>query len=137
MVEGDYIWEPYSSVMDTLPDYCTAGEAIWCTRSPLICLDVVEWYFPDRVLRQFGMLQMVPQPCDSEPALHHRTTRGITARDWSAFYHHYIHHWDHRAAFVHVGDRFDGIMADDDPYREWYDRITRIVVINLYCYYHN
>ncbi|GFY81180.1 hypothetical protein Acr_01g0009890 [Actinidia rufa] len=42
----------------------------WGVRSPLVCVEVVEWHLPDRVCRQFGLRQVVPVAVDTSPALH-------------------------------------------------------------------
>ncbi|XP_050938577.1 serine/threonine-protein phosphatase 7 long form homolog [Cucumis melo] len=46
------VWEPYKTVIDSLPHFCTNGHNIWRTISPLICFYIGEWHHPDRVLRQ-------------------------------------------------------------------------------------
>ncbi|KAL7235321.1 hypothetical protein ACSBR1_018759 [Camellia fascicularis] len=52
-------------------------------RVPLICFDVVEWHLPDRVLRQFGRVQSVPNWCDTKWQLHATDRRGRVGIDWS------------------------------------------------------
>ncbi|ERN14440.1 hypothetical protein AMTR_s00185p00017870 [Amborella trichopoda] len=49
-------WQPYEeySLRDTL-----SKENTLC-RSHLICFNIAEFYMPDRVLRQFGMMQAIP-----------------------------------------------------------------------------
>ena len=56
--------------MACLPDMCTDGQDIWMAWVPLICFDIVEWYFLDHILRQFGLHQSIPQMCDTGLALH-------------------------------------------------------------------
>ncbi|KAL6336065.1 hypothetical protein AAG906_010334 [Vitis piasezkii] len=77
------IWEPYTDdVISALPDYCTIASDLWLTISPLICFHIVEWHRPDRVLRQFGLVQHIPEQCDTELGLHRY--------DWMSIHHHYI-----------------------------------------------
>ncbi|KAL7235580.1 hypothetical protein ACSBR1_018968 [Camellia fascicularis] len=63
-------------------------------RVPLICFDVVEWHLPDRVLRQFGWVQSVPDQFDTEWRLHVADRRSRAGTDWSLFYMRYIQQWD-------------------------------------------
>ncbi|RZB70380.1 Serine/threonine-protein phosphatase 7 long form-like [Glycine soja] len=61
-----FMWEPYTTtVMSALPPICLVGSVAWCAVLPLICFHVVEWHQPDRVLRQFGMQQPIPE-CPSQ-----------------------------------------------------------------------
>ena len=63
ILSTQFIWEPYSDVVvDGMPDYCLQGRQIWRSVVPLICFHIVEWHQPDRVLRQFGFSQPIPQP---------------------------------------------------------------------------
>jgi Plant mobile domain len=55
-------WRPYESVhhlLLTCVDDCVDS---YTCRLPLIYFSVVEWYYPDRVRRQFGLLQSVSPP---------------------------------------------------------------------------
>uniref|UniRef100_A0A2N9GI22 Aminotransferase-like plant mobile domain-containing protein n=1 Tax=Fagus sylvatica TaxID=28930 RepID=A0A2N9GI22_FAGSY len=60
----EIVWQPY--VNANLPDYCLTGQEIWRSVVPLICTDVVEMHCPDRVLRQFGMQQPIPERVDTK-----------------------------------------------------------------------
>ncbi|XP_074342534.1 serine/threonine-protein phosphatase 7 long form homolog [Apium graveolens] len=53
-------WEPYSDIIDDLPAYYLTGRHIWRYRGPLLCIFIVETHVPDRVARQFGMVQSIP-----------------------------------------------------------------------------
>ena len=50
--------------MASLPNYCTAGQEIWCAQVPLICFHIIEWHSTDRVMRQFGFEQTMPRGSD-------------------------------------------------------------------------
>lgn len=45
------LWEPYKSMIGSLPSYCTAGQHIWRSTVPLLHFWVVEGHHPERVLR--------------------------------------------------------------------------------------
>ncbi|KAK9269286.1 hypothetical protein L1049_001056 [Liquidambar formosana] len=73
----EFIWQPYSDdLIGRLPEYYRQGMELWRTRSPLICFDVLEWHFPDRVLRQFGFRQSIPEHCHTDERLHKVDRRG-------------------------------------------------------------
>ncbi|KAH1242699.1 Serine/threonine-protein phosphatase 7 long form [Glycine max] len=59
MKRHEFLWEPYTTtVMSMLPPICLVGSVAWCAVVPLICFHVIEWHQPDRVLRQFGMVDV-------------------------------------------------------------------------------
>jgi hypothetical protein len=117
---------PYSDeLIQTLPEYCTRGRAIWTTISPLICFSIVEFHRPDRVLRQFRMRQVIPEPCDTRPDLHSFDLRGHVDVDWRIKHREYLDQWDRRGENLAVGQLQDEAMMIDDPYMQWYRRITR------------
>ncbi|RVW34266.1 Serine/threonine-protein phosphatase 7 long form-like [Vitis vinifera] len=77
------LWQPYTDdILALLPDICLADQDIWRTMSPLIFFDIVEWHRPERVLRQFGLIQGIPStpPIDSD--LHSIDRRGRPQFDW-------------------------------------------------------
>ena len=59
----------------------------WRASIPLICFDIVEVHLPERVMRQYGMVQGIPPPCDTEVELHLTSRKGqgrrIVARSTS------------------------------------------------------
>ncbi|CAA7014182.1 unnamed protein product [Microthlaspi erraticum] len=123
------IWQPYTpDLLGKLPLICLSGQNIWRTVAPLICFDVVEWHRPDRVLRQFGLHQAVPSPCDNEKALHAIDKRGKSEYDWSARHSRHIELWEARESSVVFGEPECIPMDYNDPYMEWYRRITRRII---------
>uniref|UniRef100_A0A1J3EXQ7 Serine/threonine-protein phosphatase 7 long form-like protein n=1 Tax=Noccaea caerulescens TaxID=107243 RepID=A0A1J3EXQ7_NOCCA len=123
------IWQPYTpDLLAKLPIICLSGQNIWRTVAPLICFDVVEWHRPDRVLRQFGLHQAVPSPCDNEKALHAIDKRGKSEYDWSARHSRHIELWEARESSVVFGEPECIPMDYNDPYMEWYRRITRRII---------
>ncbi|KAM3260464.1 hypothetical protein ACQJBY_051620 [Aegilops geniculata] len=118
-------WDPYKpSLIDGLPALCTVGSAVWRSRTPLICFQIVEMHVPDRVLLQFGMMQHIPDQVD---AIERVTMQGKTDEDWSTYHDRYIKQWDNRLHSV-AGQQ---IAVNSDPtharncYLEWYWQITR------------
>ncbi|KAG7594433.1 Serine/threonine-specific protein phosphatase/bis(5-nucleosyl)-tetraphosphatase [Arabidopsis thaliana x Arabidopsis arenosa] len=123
------IWQPYTPhLLAKLPLICLSGQNIWRTIAPLICFDVVEWHRPDRVLRQFGLHQTIPAPCDNEKALHAIDKRGKSEYDWSARHSRHIELWEARESSVVSGESECRPMDYNDPYMEWYRRITRRII---------
>ncbi|KAH0656021.1 hypothetical protein KY285_030903 [Solanum tuberosum] len=77
MTEDQFIWELYSSdIIESLPEYCRVGRDIWHARVPIFCWDVVEVHLPDRVMRQFGLVQEIPSPFPFDATHFHYDRRG-------------------------------------------------------------
>ncbi|KAL5138685.1 Serine/threonine-protein phosphatase 7 long form [Glycine soja] len=100
MKRHEFLWEPYTTnVMSVLPPICLVGSVTWCAAVPLICFHVVEWHQPDRVLRQFGMQQPIPNQ------------------------------WNNRAEFrVDIYPRQEGLLSFNSDYMVWYRRKTKMFV---------
>jgi len=87
----------------------------------LICFDKAERHLPDRCLRQYGMLQPIPE--DVERWL--RKSRGVDGGvDLSGKMESELNEWMDRQ--IHIVDGDDGV--DEGGYMQWYWKITRKVV---------
>ncbi|XP_043815739.1 serine/threonine-protein phosphatase 7 long form homolog [Manihot esculenta] len=96
MEAEEFIWEPYSDdVVDAMPDYCLQGRQIWRSVVPLICFHIVEWHQPDRVLRQFGFSQPIPQPPRQTDDMHSIKLTS-SATNWITENQHWITLWESR-----------------------------------------
>ncbi|KAH1190255.1 Serine/threonine-protein phosphatase 7 long form [Glycine max] len=70
------------NVMSLLPPICLVGSVAWFAVVPLICFQVIEWHQSDRVLRQFGMQQLIPG-CPSQPLnIHGIPLKGKHDENW-------------------------------------------------------
>jgi len=125
-----FLWEPYTTtVMSSLPPICLVGSVAWCAVVPLICFHVVEWHQPDRVLRQFGMQQPIPE-CPSQPLnIHGLTLKGKQSENWFQLLAPMISQWNNRAEFrVDVYPRQEGLLSFNSDYMVWYRRKTKMFV---------
>ncbi|KAL6339402.1 hypothetical protein AAG906_032934 [Vitis piasezkii] len=119
------IGQPYVDHMNVgLPIIVFFGKDIWCTISPLICFHIIEWHRPDRVLRQFGFCQGIPQPCDNESSLHKCDLRGRDDVDWTTRHGDYIRHWSSKREHIARDEMAIGSLGYHDPYMVWYRSIT-------------
>ncbi|KAA0047926.1 mediator of RNA polymerase II transcription subunit 12-like isoform X1 [Cucumis melo var. makuwa] len=123
------VWEPYKTVIDSLPHFCTNGHDIWRTISPLICFYIGEWHHPDRVLRQFSIQQVVPRDCNTEPLLHNIDLR---SSDWSDRVAYLVMQWHNRRRFTTTEppiEQFDMYVTQE--YIHWYKNITKLYITQL------
>ena len=64
MHEGEVVWEPYEYYLhpdrDLAPPIIRQDEHLWYARVPMVHFWMVEWHYPDRVMRQFGRWQRIP-----------------------------------------------------------------------------
>jgi hypothetical protein len=58
----DITWQPYEVFRPLLAPMCIDEEPITFRPQPLYFFWIIEMYNPDRVMRQFGLLQTVPPP---------------------------------------------------------------------------
>ena len=117
------MWQPYEAELRDLPKYCVAGRAVWMATVPLVCFHLVEKHTPDRVVRQFGMIQEIPQPVDTDTVLHGIDLRGKVGVDWTR---------RHAGHIIEWGNRFErrckAVLGDMPPhhaYFDWFHRVTR------------
>lgn len=111
------IWEPYLLIIHRLPLVCIGGEQIWRTRSPIMCWDIVHMHLPDRVLRQFGMQQHIP-----DPVIPLISRKGLARGARISLLNEFEFLWyNNRNSVISVREPAITI----DAYMAWYWRITR------------
>ncbi|KAH1197595.1 Serine/threonine-protein phosphatase 7 long form [Glycine max] len=130
MKRHKFLWEPYTAtVMSMLPPICLVGSMAWCAVLPLICFHVVEWHQPDRVLRQFGMQQPIPESLSQPWNVHELTLKGKQDENWFQLLAPFISQWNNRAEFrVDVYARQEGLLSFNSDYMVWYRRKTKMFI---------
>nr|POF20896.1 serine/threonine-protein phosphatase 7 long form like [Quercus suber] len=124
MHPNQVVWEPYQDDLAHLPPFCVAGRDVWMAKVPLVCFWLVEKHTPDRVLRQFGMVQEIPLYVDIDDALHTIDLRGKIEVIWGDKHYGHIQVWNSRARALCHGARLQGAMSSAHPYFGWYHRVT-------------
>ena len=117
------MWQPYEAHFDDLPPWCVAGKAVWTATVPLVCFHLVEKHTPDRVVRQFGMIQEIPRAVNTDRVLHGIDLRGKIGFNWMQ---------KHAVHILEWGNRFnrhcEAVLGDMPPlheYHDWFKRVTR------------
>ncbi|KAH9615080.1 hypothetical protein KSS87_005492 [Heliosperma pusillum] len=117
MRPDQFIWQPYPQpTISFLPESCYDDSSEWYVVSPMICFNIVEWHLPNRVARQFGWKQNIPEHADTEPKLHKMDTRGAHTRNWADYHSPYIAMWSKRTQFRFLGVEDNNDMGYNDPY---------------------
>ncbi|KAJ0054709.1 hypothetical protein Pint_01880 [Pistacia integerrima] len=119
---SDVEWLPYKYMDSTvIPENIKNTLILGRSRTMLICFDKAERHLPDRCLRQYGMLQAIPEDVPRWV----RKSRGVDGGvDLSGKMDSELSEWSDRR--LHVVD--DDENADENEYTQWYLRITRKVV---------
>ncbi|KAH9611124.1 hypothetical protein KSS87_011978 [Heliosperma pusillum] len=129
MRPDQFVWQPYpQAIFSFLPEACYNDSGEWSVVSPMICFDIVEWHLPNRVARQFGWKQNIPEPADTESKLHKMDKRGAHSRNWADYHSTYLAMWFRRYQFRFLGVENNSDMGYNDPYMVWYrDRTRRFI----------
>ncbi|KAH0707603.1 hypothetical protein KY290_010122 [Solanum tuberosum] len=126
-----FIWEPYSDeLIESLPDYCRIGRDILRVRAPIFCWDIVEVHLPDRVMRQFGLKQMIPTPFLFDSTHFHHDRRGRPDTNWELEHAQWLPFWNQRLQYICEAPINREPLRYGDPYLIWFRRITRLVIGN-------
>ncbi|KAH1075577.1 hypothetical protein J1N35_027905 [Gossypium stocksii] len=91
--EEGFIWTSYRrpKIAAIIPSSAYVDSHLWCTNAPIICFNVVEWYHGNRVLRQFGCRQYIPDPpMQVEKKVHGKNKRGRHGQHWGVTHRRYI-----------------------------------------------
>ncbi|XP_016667649.2 serine/threonine-protein phosphatase 7 long form homolog [Gossypium hirsutum] len=116
-----FIWTPYRTpeITAVVPSSAYVHSYIWCTNAPIINFNMVEWYNGDRVLRQFGAIQPIPDPPCEVGEVHGKNKRGKSVIDWGIKHRKFVALWNDR-----FHRRPQMVMATDsqpsEEYMQWY-----------------
>ncbi|KAL0435067.1 UNVERIFIED_CONTAM: Serine/threonine-protein phosphatase 7 long form [Sesamum radiatum] len=93
-----FIWQPYDMDSDRIMAYAADfTPELWRSTCPLIFYAIVEIHHPERVLRQFGMRQNIPEMPDSrDMTLHQISRKARTGTDWGVQHILHIRRWQRR-----------------------------------------
>ena len=69
---------------------------MWTATVPFVCFHLVEKHTSDRVVRQFGMIQEIPNDVDTDTVLHAIDLRGKVGVDWMRKHALHLLHWGNR-----------------------------------------
>ncbi|CDP18366.1 unnamed protein product [Coffea canephora] len=127
-----FIWMPYNEErLAALPRYCRHGKHIWRARVPLVFWHIIGFHCPDRVMRQFGLVQKVPEPINTNPnRLHQLDLSGYPGRNWAQFLRAWIQYWNARAN-VEVIDQLANTFNPSNNYLKWYHEHIVLYILNL------
>ncbi|KAL0431482.1 UNVERIFIED_CONTAM: hypothetical protein Sradi_0774200 [Sesamum radiatum] len=92
MQSDQFIWQPYDLDSDVIMAYAADfNPQLWRSSCPLIFYAIVEMHHPERVLRQFGMRQNIPEAIDTrDMSLHQISRKNRTGTDWNLQHIQYI-----------------------------------------------
>ncbi|KAL0324548.1 UNVERIFIED_CONTAM: protein MAINTENANCE OF MERISTEMS [Sesamum calycinum] len=124
--------QPYDMESDVIMAY--AGDfnpQLWRSICPLIFYAIVEMHHPEQVLRQFGMMQNIPdQPDTRNMSLHKITRSNRTGTDWVLQHIHYITRWQRQYDTVNTLEAlFQSTLVDVEGYRQLVAQLAHEVQI--------
>ena len=94
-----------------------------CALPIFVCFHLVEIHTPDRVIRQFGMIQEITGYFDTDTVLHAIDLRGKVGVDWMRKHALHIMHWGNR--LKRCCEAVLGNMPPQHQYFDWFKRVTR------------
>ncbi|XP_029127014.1 serine/threonine-protein phosphatase 7 long form homolog [Cajanus cajan] len=122
------IWQPYPP-LDQMPEDCTQGIRIWGSVIPLLSLCICEWHQPDRVMRQFGLQQPIPNAPITPAHVHALTLWGKTDDDWTTILSPTLEHWANRYAYHFPATSPQvGLLGPNSEYMRWYHRKGKLYI---------
>ncbi|KAE8676690.1 putative Integrase-type DNA-binding superfamily protein [Hibiscus syriacus] len=114
-----------------IPPELRGSSYVWMAMVPLICYAIVEWHSTDRVLRQFGYFQPIPEAPHNMYELHSTDRRGKTDTNWLVRHHKWVVLWDDRHRRLPRREPFftDLLMAADGYY-EWFNNNGKLFLLS-------
>ncbi|KAM3324993.1 hypothetical protein P3S67_000117 [Capsicum chacoense] len=123
--------EPYTDdLIESLPDYCRVGRDTWRVKVSIFCWDVVVVHLPDRVMRQFGLLWVIPTLFLFDSTHFHHDRRRRSNTNWELEHAQWLLFWNEREQFICNAPVNHGPLRYEDPYLIWFRRITRLLIGN-------
>ncbi|KAL5221082.1 hypothetical protein ABZP36_025795 [Zizania latifolia] len=120
--DSNVVWQPYDEKISLLHPRVQRESALWLARVTLIHFWIVEDHYPDRVMRQFGLFQVIPPPPPRDWAssvMLHKIVR--TGGDWSVKHAQYISEWKDLPSIT-VTEKRPYDPSTRDKYRQWFKK---------------
>ncbi|RYR54634.1 hypothetical protein Ahy_A06g029942 [Arachis hypogaea] len=124
MQEGHFVWQAYGIGHidpDLIPLNIHHNSIIWSATVPLISFECVEWHTIDRIRRQFGLSQGVPNQERDLGASHGEVLTGSKNQDWAVTHSLWVMQWTNRYSHVLV-DEMGPSHYSLNIYMHWYRR---------------
>ncbi|KAL8509938.1 hypothetical protein ACS0TY_016959 [Phlomoides rotata] len=127
--DKQFTWQPYDMMAPDIASLSSRCLSLnYMSECPLINLATVELYHPDRVLRQFGRIQVIPRDIDhTHKDLHAIDRRGRDACNWTEYHRIWIQQWNQRKLLENTMPINKGVSMSEE-YMEWYRKITRRLI---------
>ncbi|RYR73434.1 hypothetical protein Ahy_A02g007780 [Arachis hypogaea] len=104
---------------DLIPLDIRHNSVSWSARVPLISFECVEWHATNRVRRQFGLNQGVPNQPRDLGASHGEVLTGPKNQDWANTHSFWVMQWTNRYSHILV-DEIGPPHYSLDTYMHWY-----------------
>ena len=123
--EGAVHWQPYDDLLEQIPIQVHDDSDWWFSRVPLMHFWIVEFHYPDRVMRQFGLRQCIP-PFVPRGEAEVRRLRKIKhsagkSHNWEKFHTNYVQEYDRIQASV-LPEEIPFDVASLPDYRHWFQQ---------------
>lgn len=122
--DNEVSWEPYNGLLMSMPRRVRAERAFWYSRVPLIHFWIIEFHYPDRVMRQLGRKQTIPPPPphdESKLRQLHKINHTGKPRDWRKLHAEYVNQYNRIwQSMVDEEQHFD--QASLPQYRHWFQQ---------------
>ena len=125
------VWQPYAGLIELFHPRVQRDSRFFLARVPLIHFWEVEYHYPDRVMRQFGLYQSIPpsSPLDWPATVRlHRIQH--SAKNWAVEHHIYIQEWANLESVL-VREFMPYDPSKEAQYRWWYDRACMNTVFHI------
>ncbi|XP_072071620.1 serine/threonine-protein phosphatase 7 long form homolog [Arachis hypogaea] len=122
--EGQFVWVAY--VVDRvdpniIPPEIYMQSVVWSATVPLVSFECIEWHATDRVRRQFGFIQGVPNQEQNLDKAHGEVLTGPKNLNWATAPSHsiWVMHWTNRYHYV-LSELSIPSQHPLDTYMNWY-----------------
>ncbi|QHO02060.1 uncharacterized protein DS421_13g420610 [Arachis hypogaea] len=104
---------------DIIPLAIRHNSVIWSATVPLISFECIEWHATDRVRRQFGWTQGVPNQERDLGASHGEVLTGPKNQDWADTHSLWVMQWTNRYNYT-LSDDLEHLHYPLEIYMHWY-----------------
>lgn len=122
------VWRPYARFDDVVDWEMLQAQLAGNARVSLVCFDVVEWQHPERVVRQFGNLPVIPQAPVNMVLYRQPKEATFAGEDWLVRWFVEIGRWARFCSDLEGLVDCTTKIASQAEYMAWYSEITRLRV---------